>query len=92
MSSPRKLDEASTSELKGKAVDPEHPNICDCGRNVDEDKEDAEPIDEKNAVKPLNPATSSKAKKAFGMHRAQPTARKGIIPSLHSQLISDAIC
>ncbi|PBK78656.1 hypothetical protein ARMSODRAFT_1078171 [Armillaria solidipes] len=30
-----------------------------------------------NTVKPPNPATSSKAKMAFGMHRAQPIARRG---------------
>ncbi len=98
MSSPREPDEASSSKSKGKAVDPsEHPNISDGGGNVDEDdrgedEEDAESIDEENAVKPLNPATSSKAKKTFGMHKAQPTAKKGIIPSLHSQLRSDGIC
>ncbi|KAK0441030.1 hypothetical protein EV421DRAFT_2057839, partial [Armillaria borealis] len=84
MSSPREPDEASSSKSKGKAVDPtEHPNG---GGNVDEadrdeDKEDAEPMDEENAVKPPNPATSSRAKKAFGMHRAQPTARRGNDPS-----------
>ncbi|PBK78676.1 hypothetical protein ARMSODRAFT_50004 [Armillaria solidipes] len=87
MSSPREPDEASSSKLKGKVVDhTEHPNICDGGGNVDEadkdeDKEDAELIDEENVVKPPNPATSSKAKKAFGMHRAQPTARRGNDPS-----------
>ncbi len=89
---------ASSSKLKGKAVDPaEHPNICDGGGNVDnddkgEDEEDAESIDEDNAVKPPNPAMSSKAKKTFGMHKAQPNARRGIISSLHSQLRSDGIC
>ncbi len=94
MSSTREPDEASSSKSKGKAVDPtEHPNG---GGNVDEanqdeDKEDAEPIDEENAFKLPNPATSSKAKKTFGMHKAQPTARKGIVSSLHSQLISDGI-
>ncbi|SJL00909.1 uncharacterized protein ARMOST_04223 [Armillaria ostoyae] len=87
MSSPREPDEASSSESKGKAVDAtEHPNICDGGGNIDEadkdeDKEDMELIDEENAVKPVNPATSSKAKKAFGMHKAQPTARRGNDPS-----------
>ncbi len=94
MSSPREPDEASSSKSKGKAVDPtEHPNG---GGNVnkadkDEDKEDAEPIDEENTIKPPNPAMSSKAKKTFGMHKAQPAARKGIVSSLHSQLIPDVI-
>ncbi|SJL00930.1 uncharacterized protein ARMOST_04245 [Armillaria ostoyae] len=88
MSSPGEPNEASSSKSKGKAVDPtEHPNG---GRNVDEadkdededeDEEDAELVDEENAVKSPNPVTSSKAKKAFGMHRAQPTARRGNDPS-----------
>ncbi len=94
-------NEVSSSKLKGKAVDPsEHSNSTDGGGNVDEDdrdedEEDAELVDEEmmhNAVKPVNPATSSKAKKVFGMHKAQPTPRKGTISSLHSQLISDGIC
>ncbi|PBK78673.1 hypothetical protein ARMSODRAFT_925129 [Armillaria solidipes] len=90
MSSLREPDEASSSESKGKAVDPsEHSNICDGGGNVDEDtkdedEEDAELVEEEimhNAVKPVNSATSSKAKKAFGMPRAQPNARRGNDPS-----------
>ncbi|KAK0211174.1 hypothetical protein DFS33DRAFT_1379142 [Desarmillaria ectypa] len=90
ISSPQKSDEASCSESKRKVVDPtEYPNIYDGGGGIDEvdrdeDKEDAEIIDEEsmhNVAKPSNPATSSKAKKAFGMHRAQPTARRGNDPS-----------
>ncbi|KAK0196646.1 hypothetical protein F5146DRAFT_12211 [Armillaria mellea] len=79
--------EASSSESYGQAVNPmEHLNICDGGGNADEagkdeDMEDAEPVDEENAVNPPNPRTSFKAKKAFGMRRAQPTARKGNDPS-----------
>ncbi len=101
MSRPRETDEASSSESKGKAVDPsEHPNISDGGGNVDEtdkeeDNEDTELVDEEimhSAIKPPNLATSSKAKKAFGMHRAHSTARTGIMASLHSQLISDGTC
>ncbi len=101
MSSRREPDEASSSESKGKAVDPaEHPNISDGGGNVDKDdnggdKVDAELVDEEmmhNAVKPVNPATSSKAKKVFGMPRAQPNAMRGIISSFHWQPISDGIC
>ncbi len=91
-------NEASSSKSKRKAVDPaEHPNG---GGNVDKDdkdeeKVDAELVDEEimhNVVKAMNPATSSKAKNTFGMPRAQPNARRGIIPSLHSQLRSDGIC
>ncbi|KAK0229028.1 hypothetical protein IW262DRAFT_1479730 [Armillaria fumosa] len=84
MYSPRESDKASSSNWKGKAVDPaEHSNS---GGNVDEagkaeKKEDAAPINEENAVEPPNPATSSKAKKTFGMHKAQLTARKGNDPS-----------
>ncbi len=101
MSSPREPDGASSSESKRKAVDPaEHPNVSDGGGNVDkddkdEDKVDAELVDKEimhNVVKPPNPATSSKAKNTFGMPRAQPNARRGIVPSLHSQLRSDGIC
>ncbi|KAK0239628.1 hypothetical protein EDD85DRAFT_456855 [Armillaria nabsnona] len=73
-------NEASSSKSKGKAVDPaEHPNISDGGGNVDEDdedEEDVESIDEDNAVNPPNPATSSKAKKTFGMHKAQHNTRR----------------
>ncbi len=98
---PNPATSSSSSKSKGKAIDPaEHPNISDGGGNVDkddkdEDKVDAELVDEEvmyNAVKPVNPATSSKAKNTFGMPRAQPNARRGIIPSLHSQLRSDGIC
>ena len=95
MSSCREPNEVSSSKSKGKAVDPsEHPNISDGGgyadeADKDEDKEDMGPNEEENAVRPLNPATSSKAKKAFGMHRVQPTAKKGIVSSLHPPLISD---
>ncbi|KAK0499584.1 hypothetical protein EDD18DRAFT_856379 [Armillaria luteobubalina] len=85
MSSPREPHKAPSSKWKGKAVDPtEHPND---GGNVDEadkdeDKGYAVSIVEENAqVNPPNPATSSNAKKTFGMHRAQPTARKGNDPS-----------
>ncbi|KAK0196624.1 hypothetical protein F5146DRAFT_1129418 [Armillaria mellea] len=49
----------------------------------EEEKEDVE-IDEQithNAVKPVNPAMAPKAKKVFGMHRVQPTAKKGNDPS-----------
>ncbi len=101
MSSLREPDEASSSESKGKAVDPsEHSNICDDEGSVaeddrNEDEEDAELVEEgimHNTVKPPNPATSSKAKKTFGMHKAQPNARRGIRPSLHSQLRFDGIC
>ncbi|PBK78688.1 hypothetical protein ARMSODRAFT_1011232 [Armillaria solidipes] len=90
MSSPRETGEASSSKSKGKVVDPsEHPNISDGGANADEadkdkDKEDTEPIDEEimhNAVRPVNPATSSKAKNTFGMPRVQPNARRGNDPS-----------
>ncbi|KAK0211820.1 hypothetical protein IW262DRAFT_1301730 [Armillaria fumosa] len=76
-------DKVSSIKSKGKPVDPtEHPNG---GGNADEadkdeEKEDATPINEENDVKPPDPPTSSKAKKTFGMHRAEPTAR-GTDPS-----------
>ncbi|SJL00935.1 uncharacterized protein ARMOST_04250 [Armillaria ostoyae] len=98
MSSPRELDEASSSKSKGKAVDPsEHPNIWDGGGNTDEpDKdevtEDAEPVDKEimhNTVKPVNPAMSSKAKKAFGMPRAQPNTRRGNDPSNYEDIFPE---
>ncbi|PBK78684.1 hypothetical protein ARMSODRAFT_50511 [Armillaria solidipes] len=98
MSSPREPDEASSSESKGKVIDPtEHPNRRDGGGNADEadkdkDKEDAEPIDEEfmhNAVKPVNPATSSKAKNTFGMPRPQPNARRGNDPSNYEDIFPE---
>ncbi len=90
-------NEVPSSKSKGKAVDPtEHPNgggnVDEADKDEDEDKEDAEPINEENAVNPPNPATSSNAKKTFGMHKAQSNARRGIISSLHLQLRSDGIC
>ncbi|SJL12124.1 uncharacterized protein ARMOST_15545 [Armillaria ostoyae] len=95
MSSPREPNEASSSESKGKAVDPtEHPNISDGGgnadeANMDEEEEDTEPINEENAVQPPNPTTSSKAKKVFGMHKVQPNARRGNDPSNYEDVFPE---
>ncbi|KAK0441037.1 hypothetical protein EV421DRAFT_1959673 [Armillaria borealis] len=95
MSSLRELDEASSRESRGKAVNSsKHPNISNGGGNADEAdedevKEDEELVDKENAGKPPNPATSSKAKKAFGMHRVQPTARKGNDPSNYEDIFPE---
>ncbi|KAK0239607.1 hypothetical protein EDD85DRAFT_787870 [Armillaria nabsnona] len=69
MSSPREPDEASasSSESKGKAVNPSE-HLFDGGGNAneadkDKDEEDAEPM---NAVKPPNPATSASSSKSKG--------------------------
>ncbi|SJL12110.1 uncharacterized protein ARMOST_15531 [Armillaria ostoyae] len=93
MSSPREPNEASSSKSKGKAVDPsEDLNISDGGGNADEankDKEDMEPINEENAVQPPNPATSFKAKKVFGMHKVQPSVRRGNDPSNYEDIFPE---